>query len=243
MTPPDLSPAEIRGRTRRAFAVWAAGLAAGGGAYAWIRSRGRDGGALWPLRRVLRANESLATGLGAPAGTAPEFPAERSGTPKPNGHHGEPDRAPTQLRVSWPGGGETASLGELLAGLPRVESATELKCIEGWSQIVTWGGVSFATVAAARRWPAEAFAYAQLRTADGEYYVGMDRASLLHSQTLLCDRMNGSPLAADHGGPLRLVAPVKYGIKQIKWLAEVEFTAERPADYWAEQGYDWFAGL
>jgi DMSO/TMAO reductase YedYZ molybdopterin-dependent catalytic subunit len=55
--------------------------------------------------------------------------------------------------------------------------------------------------------------------------------------------MNGDALPLNHGGPVRLVIPVKYGIKNIKWLSTIEFLTERPADYWAERGYDWYAGL
>ncbi len=50
-------------------------------------------------------------------------------------------------------------------------------------------------------------------------------------------------LATDHGAPLRLLIPTKYGIKNLKRVGTIYFTDERPRDYWAEQGYDWFAGL
>ena len=55
--------------------------------------------------------------------------------------------------------------------------------------------------------------------------------------------MNGLPLEDRHGAPLRLVMPVKYGIKNIKRIGRIEYTDERPADYWFEQGYDYFSGL
>ena len=64
-----------------------------------------------------------------------------------------------------------------------------------------------------------------------------------HPQTLLCYEMNGEPLDTQHGALLRLVIPVKYGIKNIKRIGTIRFTDERPADYWAERGYDWYAGL
>lgn len=60
---------------------------------------------------------------------------------------------------------------------------------------------------------------------------------------LLAWEMNGTPLTSERGAPLRLVIPVKYGIKNIKRIGSIRFTAERPTDYWAERGYDWFAGL
>jgi DMSO/TMAO reductase YedYZ molybdopterin-dependent catalytic subunit len=81
-----------------------------------------------------------------------------------------------------------------------------------------------------------------METPDGGYYIGLDRESALHPQTLLCYEMNGEPLTSDHGAPLRLVIPVKYGIKHIKRIGTIRFTRERPADYWAVQGYVWYAG-
>jgi DMSO/TMAO reductase YedYZ molybdopterin-dependent catalytic subunit len=84
--------------------------------------------------------------------------------------------------------------------------------------------------------------YTALETPDREYYVGLDMASALHPQTLLCYEMDGRPLTLEHGAPLRLVIPVKYGIKNLKRIGTVRFTDARPADYWAEQGYDWYAG-
>jgi DMSO/TMAO reductase YedYZ molybdopterin-dependent catalytic subunit len=40
---------------------------------------------------------------------------------------------------------------------------------------------------------------------------------------LLCYEMNGEPLPADHGAPLRLIAPGWYGIANVKWLKRIEF--------------------
>jgi DMSO/TMAO reductase YedYZ molybdopterin-dependent catalytic subunit len=54
--------------------------------------------------------------------------------------------------------------------------------------------------------------------------------------------MNGRPLTPEHGAPLRLVVTVKYGIKNIKRVSTIRFLNERPPDYWAERGYDWYAG-
>ena len=55
--------------------------------------------------------------------------------------------------------------------------------------------------------------------------------------------INGRPLAPEHGAPLRLATPIKYGIKNIKRIGTIHFTNTRPADYWADRGYDWYAGL
>ena len=42
--------------------------------------------------------------------------------------------------------------------------------------------------------------------------------------------------------PLRLAIPVKYGIKNIKRIGAIRLTDIRPADFWGERGYDWYAG-
>jgi DMSO/TMAO reductase YedYZ molybdopterin-dependent catalytic subunit len=55
--------------------------------------------------------------------------------------------------------------------------------------------------------------------------------------------MNGQPLANEHGAPLRLVIPVKYGIKNIKRIGTIMFSDQPPNDYWAQEGYDYYAGL
>jgi DMSO/TMAO reductase YedYZ molybdopterin-dependent catalytic subunit len=81
-----------------------------------------------------------------------------------------------------------------------------------------------------------------LETPGRGYYVGLDIESALHPQTLLAYEMNGAPLQPMHGAPLRLAIPVKYGIKNIKRIGTIRYTNVRPADFWAERGYDWYAG-
>ena len=99
---------------------------------------------------------------------------------------------------------------------------TELRCIEGWSDGRALGrraargprhGHGFGDP---RR--SVSLGYAALQTPDGNYYVGLDMASALHPQTLLCYEMDGRPLTPEHGAPLRLVIPVKYGIKNLKQI-------------------------
>ena len=80
-------------------------------------------------------------------------------------------------------------------------------------------------------------------TPDERYYVGLDMASDLHPQTLLCDTMNHQRLTREHGAPLRLYLAVKYGYKSLKRVGLIRFQDERPSDYWAARGYDWDAGL
>jgi DMSO/TMAO reductase YedYZ molybdopterin-dependent catalytic subunit len=141
-----------------------------------------------------------------------------------------------------------------IQALPHVDMVTELRCIEGWSCVVHWTGCRLRDFVA--KYPPKNRSvdvdkletlprYLGLETPNGNYYVGLDMASALHPQTLLCWAMMGEPLTRDHGAPLRLVIPVKYGIKNIKRIGKLIYTEERPRDYWAgnDEGYDWFAGL
>jgi DMSO/TMAO reductase YedYZ molybdopterin-dependent catalytic subunit len=140
--------------------------------------------------------------------------------------------------------------------LPHVEMVTEFKCIEGWSEIVHWGGVRLRDFLAAfpcragsgnQLHPTELSTgipkYVGFKTPDGQYYVGIEGEVALHPQTLLAYELNGQRLTPDHGAPLRLVTPLKYGIKQLKQIGRIVYTDGRTHDYWDEQGYDYYAGL
>jgi Oxidoreductase molybdopterin binding domain len=131
--------------------------------------------------------------------------------------------------------------------LPKHELVTQFKCIEGWSQIVHWGGVRLADLIAAfppeKRPDGRLPRYVYMETPNGDYYVGYDMKVCLHPQMLLVTEMSGSPLTQYHGAPLRLHAPMKYGYKQIKRIGLIAYTDHQPDDYWTKLGYDWYAGL
>ncbi|MCM2350910.1 MAG: molybdopterin-dependent oxidoreductase [Bacteriovoracaceae bacterium] len=66
---------------------------------------------------------------------------------------------------------------------------------------------------------------------------------MLHEQTVLAYEMNQHPLRLENGSPIRLIIPIKYGIKSLKRIGRIFFADERPRDYWAERGYDWYSRL
>lgn len=254
---------EMRLRSRRAFLIGGAAMVAGYGGWRWLRSRPYVDGTPAPFRDVLGFNESVARRLFFDdAHLAPTFPSRQATMPRYNGDIGlddDLDPATWRLQVFGigrasglvaPGGASTGTplqitLAEIMA-LPRYEMVTELKCIEGWSTVVHWTGARFSDLVdrlGGRKLGARLPGYVSLETPGGDYYVGLDLPSALHPQTLLCYGMGGRPLAPEHGAPLRLVTPVKYGIKNIKRIGTIRFTDQRPADYWAQRGYDWYAGL
>lgn len=134
-----------------------------------------------------------------------------------------------------------------LRKLPQVGMVTQFKCIEGWSQIVEWEGVRFRDFVNA--YPPRLNSdgglprYVAMETPEGDFFAGFEIAAVLHPQTLLCYARRGAPLTPEHGAPLRLAMPIKYGYKQIKQIAKVTYTNQRPPDYWGNAGYDWYGGL
>ncbi|UCB47244.1 MAG: molybdopterin-dependent oxidoreductase [Spirochaetota bacterium] len=59
---------------------------------------------------------------------------------------------------------------------------------------------------------------------------------------LLAYKMNGQTLSPDHGYPLRLVVPEKYGMKWPKWIREIEIVDYDYKGYWEQRGWSDYAG-
>jgi hypothetical protein len=134
-----------------------------------------------------------------------------------------------------------------VTSLAHQELVTEFKCIEGWSQVVHWGGYRLADLIA--KYPPERKPdgslpkYVYMETPDGDYYCGFSLQACRHPQSLLATEMAGGPLTQWHGAPIRLHMPIKYGYKQLKRIGLIAYTDMQPDDYWTKLGYDWYAGL
>lgn len=247
-----LSEGEIKKRlgskTRRSFLLGGVATAAAIGFYKWVTSAEDIDGVPWPQRRVLDVNGKLSHAYLSDSHLMPTYSPTQIGGVKPNGDIGmqQPlNYADWHMEAVSEGMKERTrfTLADIQA-LPKVEMITRFCCIEGWSGIAHWGGARFSDFTKQFLGPSTPVPpYVYIATADEEYYVGLDRESALHSQTLLAYEQNGKPLEERRGAPLRLVIPVKYGIKNIKRIGLIQYTKDKPSDYWAEEGYDWFAGL
>jgi DMSO/TMAO reductase YedYZ molybdopterin-dependent catalytic subunit len=269
VTPPDPQALEAWNRqvrqrmsrqTRRGFLGLGAGMLVGWGAFEWITSRRQLGGVPWPMRKTLEVNEQFAHDYLTTGRLAPTFPASRISPGRVNGDVGldeDVDVSTWKLQVEGLAAQDEPLMLDLdaIKKLPRMEMITEFKCIEGWSIIVQWAGARFTDFMKAYppetisgndfslRHPQDLPPYVSMETPDGGYYVGLDVESMFHPQTMLCYEQNGAPLTQEHGAPLRLVLTVKYGVKNLKRIGTIRYATARPADYWAEQGYDWYIGL
>jgi DMSO/TMAO reductase YedYZ molybdopterin-dependent catalytic subunit len=244
----------MKNQTRRSFIFGGVSAALGYAGWHWLHSNEQDDGISWPIRRVLNWNGDLFQSLfSQKREPAPVPPPPAGKVPRFNGNLGLKkaiDPVTWRLHVFVDGEGKEAERSFSLTELklfPRTSTAGDLRCIEGWSDRISYAGIRFSdflkTTGVGKKKDGNYFRYVGLMTPDGEYYVSIDMPSMLHPQTLLAYEMNERPLLAQDGAPLRLVIPVKYGIKNIKRIDKIWFSDTRPPDYWADRGYDWYAGL
>jgi DMSO/TMAO reductase YedYZ molybdopterin-dependent catalytic subunit len=220
------------------------------GLWKWIKSSPYTNNTLTPLRKTLEFNAKLTSKLLSDSRLAPTFPL--SEVPKifrANGMEGLQSPIEEDYKIKIESGDTKLEITlDDLKKLPKHDIIYEFKCVEGWSQIQYWGGVRFVDVMnhykIGQKDAENLFEYVGMETPDGKYYVGIDTPSAIHPQTILAYEMNGKPLTdIKHGSPLRLIIPVKYGIKNLKRIGIIKFSDTRPKDYWALFGYDYFAGL
>ena len=99
-----------------------------------------------------------------------------------------------------------------------------------------WTGVLFKDLQAQAGVQASA-AGAYITSTDGFYeFVTME--DIQDERCLLVYAMNGEPLPPEHGFPLRVYIPNRYGMKQPKWIENIELVAERIDGYWVDRGWD-----
>ena len=146
---------------------------------------------------------------------------------------------------------------EDLRALPARSQITRHDCVEGWSCIGQWKGVPLGGLLAKAVLKPEArfivfhCADSLEATLDGSgvYYESIDLDDAVHPQTILAYEMNGAPLAIAHGAPLRLRVERQLGYKQAKYLMQIEAVenfagiGRGRGSYWADRGYEWYAGI
>ena len=249
-----LSQQKINRRNFVSFAGFIGFNAVAYGAWRWLynspaEARGVTAGARKPLRKALNQTELLFRNTFSPNHLVKTYPKEMAAkNVRVNSNIGNNDPtfdpATWQLTVIKSNGSKLYVNMADIKALPKTEIVYDFKCVEGWDQISHWGGVRFLDFMAHYNLEEETrLQYAGLATPDKKYYVGIDMPSAIHPQTLLAYEVNGKSLPAKHGAPLRLIIPVKYGIKSLKQIGTVSFSNQRPPDYWAERGYDYYSGL
>jgi DMSO/TMAO reductase YedYZ molybdopterin-dependent catalytic subunit len=152
----------------------------------------------------------------------------------------DPERWSMVFSAGGPGPGAPEDLGRLtaaaLAGLPQRQVEVDLHCASGWSaQGIVWEGVPASVLL--ERFPPPPGTVGVLAYAEYGYSANVRVADLLHSTTLLATRLNGEPLPAEHGFPVRLVVPHLYAHKSPKWFRGWEYLTVLRRGFWEERGY------
>lgn len=111
---------------------------------------------------------------------------------------------------------------------------SRLKCVECWSARAEWQGFSITELEKKVQPLPEAIGVV-FHCADA-YIEYLFRESLLRPETLLVHSMNGKPLTDEHGFPLRVIVPFKYGYKNPKAILKMEYVSQFQAGTWSKIG-------
>jgi sulfoxide reductase catalytic subunit YedY len=129
------------------------------------------------------------------------------------------------------------------------------RCVETWAMAIAWTGFPMsklvklaAPLGSAKYIKMQTFmdpkvAFAQKQTwFPWPYTEGLTMAEATNDLAFLATGAYGHPMAKQHGAPLRLAVPWKYGFKSVKSITHFTFTDQRPSTYWealqsAEYGF------
>lgn len=209
----------------------------------------------WLLNSAINIDDDVAEALYSKDRLVPTYSKSQI-TPIKNNYNGAtpgPGYIPGwKLTIDGLASGLTLSLDirQLLARFQLHDQITRLVCVEGWSAVAWWSGLKFDDLLRTFP-PASQAKWARVDSSvnvDGDgnpdpYYMSLDLPTARHPQTLLATHLNGKPLTVEHGAPMRLLVPVKLGLKNVKAVTRISYTVEEPRDYWAERGYSRYDGL
>jgi sulfoxide reductase catalytic subunit YedY len=117
---------------------------------------------------------------------------------------------------------------------PKQTQITKHNCIQGWSAVASWGGVSLAEIIQRCR-PLETARYLVFHALDdkatsepdgagpGQFYGTISIELASDPQTILAYEMNDSPLPVPHGAPLRVRVETQLGFAMVKYVRRIEF--------------------
>jgi sulfoxide reductase catalytic subunit YedY len=169
---------------------------------------------------------------------------------------------PTPWSVTIDGESEvkgTFTLEDILKPHATEERVYRLRCVEAWSMVIPWAGISLADLLK-RFKPTSKAKYVEFTTLldpkrmPGQnspvlrwpYIEGLRMDEAMHPLSFLATGLYGRTLPNQNGAPLRLVVPWKYGFKNIKAIVRIRFTEKQPVNSWqvaAPDEYGFFANV
>jgi sulfoxide reductase catalytic subunit YedY len=142
---------------------------------------------------------------------------------------------------------KTLDVDALIRAMPIEERLYRLRCVEAWSMTIPWTGfplkalVDWAQPASSAKYVRfETFNDADMAPGLGQFWYpwpyveGLTMAEATNDLAFMVMGAYGKTLANQHGAPLRLAVPWKYGFKSIKSIVRITFTEERPVSFWEQ---------
>ncbi|MGI8526650.1 MAG: protein-methionine-sulfoxide reductase catalytic subunit MsrP [Pseudolabrys sp.] len=140
---------------------------------------------------------------------------------------------------------QTVGIDDLIRKIGLEERSYRHRCVEAWSMAIAWTGFPFARLVEMAR-PLASAKYVRMETFNDPkvapglrqswypwpYVEGLTMAEATNELTFLATGAYGHPIAKQHGAPLRLATPWKYGFKSIKSIVRVSFVDKQPKGMW-----------
>lgn len=149
-----------------------------------------------------------------------------------------PSVSPDEQEIEvWGAVEQQISLGmDDLKSLETETQRQDFHCVTGWSKFeCDFTGVQFPELAAKAGVKPDA-SHVLFHAHDG-YTTDLPLPHCDRREVLFTWELDGEPLPAEHGGPLRVVTPHRYAYKGAKWVSGVEFLTEPERGYWERRGY------
>jgi sulfoxide reductase catalytic subunit YedY len=136
-------------------------------------------------------------------------------------------------------------IDDLLAKVQLEERVYRHRCVEAWSMIVPWSGFPMRSLVELCK-PTSGAKFVVMKTLSKPavmreqrdplypwpYTEGLAMDEAMNDLTFIATGLYGKPIHKQNGAPLRLVAPWKYGFKNVKSIVSVEFSDKRPVSFW-----------
>jgi len=139
----------------------------------------------------------------------------------------------------------TYDIDRLIRQLPLEERVYRFRCVEAWSMVIPWVGISLSRLIdhVEPLGSAKYIAFTTLNdpgqmpglnspVLDWPYREGLRMDEARHPLTMLALGLYGRRLPNQNGAPVRLVVPWKYGFKSIKSIVEMRFVEKQPPTSW-----------
>ena len=157
--------------------------------------------------------------------------------------------------------GADYDLEDLIRDIALEERIYRMRCVEGWSMVIPWVGIPFASVLkrVEPQGSAKFVAFetlvrpsemvgqrGYLQALPWPYKDGLRLDEAMHPLTILAVGLYGETLPNQNGAPIRLVVPWKYGFKSVKSIVKIRITERQPRTTWnvaAADEYGFYANV